>query len=113
MKNVYEIFDEVAKVKTKQEKIAVLRNNRCYALINVLQGTYDPRIQFTVKELPAYTPSDSPPGMGYSSLHAEMGRVYIFQVNNPRVDPNLTDKRKKEILIQILEVLEAREAEVF
>ena len=37
----------------------------------------------------------------------------MFEKNNPRVDPNLSYERKEQILIQILEALEAQEAEVF
>lgn len=112
MKNISEVFDEVEKA-APSERANVLRRNDSFALRNVLQGTFDPRISFTVKELPPYTPSDSPPGMGYSTIHSELGRIYLFQADNPRVSPDLTEKRKKEILIQILEVLEAREAEIF
>ena len=49
----------------------------------------------------------------YFFLKQELNRAYIFQANNPRVSPNLSEERKKQILIQILEVLEAKEADVF
>ena len=42
-----------------------------------------------------------------------IGRVYLFTKGNPRVPPALTEKRKNEILIQILESLEKEEANVF
>ena len=112
MKNLYEIFDEFVKAPSRQEKIQVLRNNDNYALQIVLRGTFDPAVQFTIEQVPFYKPSDSPPGMGYSSIHQELGRIYLFEKNNPRVSPDLTDKRKEQILIQILENLEAREAEI-
>jgi hypothetical protein len=51
--------------------------------------------------------------MSYSSIHQELGRVYLFEKNNPRTSPDLNVKRREQILIQILEVLEKREAEVF
>jgi hypothetical protein len=112
-RNVYEIFDDFTKANTRDEKIAVLRKNECYALRNVLQGTFDSRISFTVEKVPNYKPSDAPPGMGYSTIHQELSRVYLFESNNPKVSSNLSEKRKEEILIQILEVLEKREAEIF
>ena len=70
-------------------------------------------ISFTVEKVPNYKPSDAPPGMGYSTIHQELSRVYLFESNNPKVSSNLSAKRKEEILIQILEVLEKREAEIF
>lgn len=113
MKNVYEIFEEVSKTNSKNEKMQILRNNATYALKNVLKGTFDPNISFVFDKIPEYKPSDAPPGLGYSSIHQELGRVYLFERNSPKVSPSLTMKRKEEILIQMLESLEKREAEVF
>lgn len=113
MKNIYEIFDEYERAKSIEDKIAILRFNSNYALKNVLKGTFDPDIKFVFNEIPPYKKSDAPAGLGYTSIHQELGRAYLFEKDNPRVDPNLTHQRKTEILIQILESLEAREAEIF
>lgn len=113
MKNISEIFEEFNKAQTRQEKIDVLRKNSCPALRNVLKGTFDPTIEFTITNVPMYTPSDSPIGLGYSTIHQEIGRAYMFQKNNPRTAPSLSEERKEQILIQILEMLEAKEAQIF
>lgn len=111
--NVYEILDDFVKAPSRAEKIAVLQNNSSFVLKSVLQGAYHPNIKFVIQKKPTYTVSDSPPGLGYSNLDTELKRVYLFVENNPRVDPNLTMQRREQILIQILEALEAREADVF
>lgn len=113
MKNVYEIFEEFEKAPNRESKITVLRNNDGWALRNILKGTFDPNIKFIFEQPIQYKHSDSPPGMSYSSIHKELDRVYLFEVNNPKTSPNLTLKRKEQILIQILEVLEAKESEIF
>jgi hypothetical protein len=113
MKNIYEVFDEFAKANTKQERIDVLRNNKSYALVSVLQGTFDPNVEFIIERVPLYKPEQCPPGMGFTSLHKEINRAYLFQKNHPKADKNLTDKRREQLLIQILEALEEREAQVF
>jgi hypothetical protein len=113
MKNVYEIFSEFEKSDSREAQIMVLRYNGTYALKTVLRGTFDPDVHFVFTEAPKYKVGDSPPGMSYSSITQELSRAYIFEKNNPRVAPTLSLKRKTEILIQILEVLEAKEAEVF
>ena len=82
-KNVYEIFDEFEQAKTKKDKIDVLRRNVNYALRNVLQGTFNPNIQFIFEKIPNYKVSDAPVGLGYSTIHQELGRVYLFEKNNP------------------------------
>lgn len=112
MKNVYEILEEVEKASSKYDKINVLRQNSTYALKSVLKGAFDPRVEFTFTEIPEYKPDDAPPGLGYSSIHQELSRMYLFEKNNPKVPPTLSEQRKKEILIQILESLEEKEAKV-
>jgi len=111
--NLYEIFDEFQAVPDREYRIDLLRRYDSWSLRQVLKGAFDPTIQFTIKKIPEYTPSLAPPGMGYTSIIQELDRAYLFQENNPRVSPNLTEKRKEEILIQILEALEAREAIVY
>jgi len=113
MKNIYEIFSEYENAKTNTERIEVLRRNNNYALRSVLKGTYDSNVVFTIDKVPYYKPSDAPPGLGYTSIHQELDRTYLFEADNPRVAPNLTKERKEQILIQILEALEKQEAEVY
>lgn len=113
MKNLYEVFDEFENAPSKQDKINILRNNASYALREVLRGTYHPNIKFVFEQVPLYKPSDAPVGLGYTSIHQELGRAYLFEKDNPRTDKNLSQKRREQILIQILEALEKREAEIF
>lgn len=113
MKNIYEIFEEFEKAPTEADKLAVLRKNDCYALRQILKGTYDPGVEFAIERVPYYKPSDAPPGMGYTSINAELHRTYLFQKAHPKLNPDLTPDRREKILIQILEALEAREAEVY
>ena len=112
-KNIHEVFEEFEKAKTKPERIKVLKDNNTYELRNVLQGTYDPRVEFIFEEIPKYKSSDAPIGLGYSTIHQELDRVYLYEKNNPRVSPNLTNDRKKQLLIQTLECLEEKEAKIF
>ena len=111
-KNLYEIFDEFQQRTKREDKLAVLRYNNCYALQCVLRGAFDPRIKYMIEEMPAYRPSDSPIGMGYSSIALELDRIYLLEQNHPKAPPNLTQQKRKQILIQMLEALEAKEAEI-
>lgn len=113
MKNLYEIFEEIEKAQTDNEKAEILQKNDSYALRSVLQGIYSDSVKFSVERVPYYKPSDSPIGLGYTSIAQELDRTYLFQENHPRIPQGLTEKRKEEILIQILESLEAKEAVVF
>ena len=111
-KNVYEVFDEFKAAKNKQDRIGVLRKNETWALKSVLQGAFHPDVKFNTK-IPEYKKEEVPPGMSYDHMTSALQRAYLFQEGNPRTPPALTDKRKTELLIQILESLEPKEAEVF
>ncbi len=113
MKNLYEVFDEFEQAPNRQAKIDVLRNNNSYALECVLRGTFHPDIKYVFDEIPPYMDSLTPPGMGYTNIHQELDRVYLYEVNNPRVSPDLSLERKKYLLVQALEAMEKRESEIF
>lgn len=114
MKPLYVVFDEFKQAKTKTEKQNVLLKNYSFPLESVLRGTYNPNVKYTIEKVPYYKPDiDSPEGMGMSNIAFELKRAYLFEEGNPRIPPDLSEKRKNEILIQILESLEAKEAIVF
>lgn len=112
-KNIYEVFDELEAAPHKDAAKAILFYNMTPGLRGVLRANFHPGIKFVFDEIPRYRENDAPIGLGDTSIHKEINRVYIFEQNNPRVDPNLTLERKKLILIQILEALEAKEAKIF
>ena len=112
-KNIHEIFEEFEQASSRKDKIAVLQKNDSYALRQVLKGSFDPKIEFIIEKVPYYSPSDAPIGLGYTTISQELKRVYLFQKDNPKRDPNLSKERVEVILIQMLENLEAKEAVVF
>ena len=108
---VYEVLDEF---KAAEDKASVLRKYAgYYAFTTILEGAFHPNIHFSIKELPPYNKIDVPPGMGYTNMTDAIHRIYLFVEGSNRVDPNLTKERKRQLLIQILEALEPREAEVY
>jgi len=113
MKQIYEIFDEFENAKTKQEKLNVIGNNLSQTLVDILKLTYHPDYQWKVKELPEnYTvPNDVLPGITYDSLNSQLRRLYIFRSGDPTAE-QLTEKRRTELLFQILNSIEPREAEI-
>lgn len=113
IKNIYEVFDDFNKAKSKTDRIDTLRRNDTWALRQVLLGAFHPTVKFTVKKVPEYKKVEMPPGMSYGHMTEALSRVYLFQEGNPRVPAGLTEKRKEELLMQILESLEIQEAEVF
>lgn len=111
-KNIYEVFNDFTTVKTKQDRLSILHKNDTWALRMVLQAVFHPNVKFDVK-VPQYNKIDVPAGMSYEHMTSALSRAYLFQEGNPKRPPALTEKRREELLIQLLESLEPPEAEVF
>lgn len=113
MKSLYEVFDEFELAKTKKDKMDVIARNLSQTLVDVLKMAYHPDILWKVKELPENyrVPTDMLPGITHDTLNRQIRRMYVFRVNDPTAE-KLTDARRNELLIQMLESLEPREAEI-
>ena len=112
MKNIYEVFDEFESAKTKKEKMEVIGKNLSPTLVNVLKYTFHPDIEWLVKEMPHnYKVPDTLPGVSICQLSTEMRKLYLFSKGNPTAEA-LTERKRQELLIQLLESIEPREAEV-
>lgn len=111
-RNIYEIFDDFRTAKNKSERIAILRKNDCYALRNVIYGAMNPNVKFGV-QIPDFHREEIPEGMSYSTMTEALQKAYLFQKENPKRPKGLTEKREQEILTQLLESLEEKEADVY
>lgn len=58
VKYIFEILNEVSKAKSKQDKVAILKQNESWALKDVIRGSMDNTVQWLLPkgEVP-YTPS--------------------------------------------------------
>ena len=112
MKNVYEIFDAFEQAGSKKERMKVIEQNLSPTLVKVLEYTFHPDYQWNIKEMPdEYKTPDTLPGVSLAKLSTELRRIYLFQKGHPTAN-NLTPQKQKELLLQFLESLEPREAEV-
>lgn len=113
MKNMYEIFDDFEKATNKKERMAVIEKNLSKTLVDVLSLTYHPDCQWLIKEMPEgyRIPSDTLPGLSGTQLSVELRKLYLFQKGHPSAEA-LTPEKRNQLLLQLLEALEPREAEV-
>ena len=112
-KNIYEVFNEFKAASTKKDRIDVLRKNETWALRSVLVGGIDKKIEFDIDTIPEYKIEEVPPGMSYNHINHALSKVYLFMKNNPRTPEGLTEQRKEQLLIQLLESMEVPESEVY
>jgi len=108
---VYEVLEEVAKKRSKKDKLQVLKEyGNMMPLRDVLQGTFDDRIQWNLPTGPVpYTPTsaESPPN---TLLKAHMNFKYFVK---GLVESNrLTSVKREKMFIDMLESIHPRDAEV-
>jgi len=113
MKHLYEVFDEFEAARNKKERMNVIGKNLSATLVEVLKLTFHPNYQWMVTELPDNykIPQDVLPGITHDTLNNQLRRIYIVQKGNETAE-KLTPRRRNELLIQMLESLEPREAEI-
>ena len=113
MKNIYEVFDEFEEAKNKKERMDVIGKNLSPTLVKILELAYHPQYQWKVKELPENykIPNDILPGITYDSLNAQLRKLYMFRIGDETAE-KLTERKRTELLTQMLESIEPREAEI-
>ena len=113
MKNLYEVFDEFEMASSKKDRMAVIEKNLSTTLVQVLELAFHPNHQWLINEMPDdyEVPTDVLPGLSGTQLSVELRKLYLFQKGHPNAE-KLTPEKRKDLLLQLLERLEPREAEV-
>ncbi len=105
-----EVLDKVHKAKTKDKKVAILREHKTDALKMLLKAAFDPKIEwvFPDGEVP-YTPNDTPEGTDHTVLAQEAKKLWHFI----KGADNVTRQSQKEnMFFQMLEGLHESEAKL-
>lgn len=107
-----EIFDEFNKCTNRAERIALLRkyDHKHFRAFLILM--LNPNIEFDVKLPETYRPAPEPAGLNYTYLSSEVPKMYRFIKAHPQRNPNLSDRKKTELIRVILESLHKDEARV-
>jgi len=105
---IAEILGKIASLKTKDEKIAALRQNDNYAIRTILQGAYSKDIKWLLPpgEVP-YKKNDLEDLE--SVLYSEIRKLYLFVEGG---NPNLKQLRRETLFIELLESLAPADAEL-
>jgi len=112
MRNLYEIFDEFEQAGSKKERMKVIERNLSPTLVKVFELAFHPHYQWFVSEMPEeYKIPDTLPGISRAQLSTEIRKLYLFKKGDGTAE-RLTPSKRKELLLQLLESLEPREAEV-
>ena len=107
---ISEVLDKVSKMKSKKEKVDLLRQHYHQSLRMVIKSSFDPKIEWA---LPAgdvpFTRNDAPEGTEHSSLSYESRKLYHFIRGG---NPQITQNKREAMFVQMLEGLHESEADV-
>ena len=114
-KLIFEIVEQTKTVKTKEEKIKILRENACPALFEVLKHALHKNMKWFTNVVPPYKIDESPAGLSFSSLYTEHKKFYIYY--DPALEASVKGKvtdlaKKTKVLIQTLESIQPTEAKI-
>ena len=104
-----EIAVKVNNAKDKPRKLKVLKDHDSVALRQVLQGAFDPNIEWLLPkgDVP-FNRNDAPVGTEHTILQQEAKRLYLFTKGG---DNTLSNNKRETLFIQMLEGLSGEEAE--
>ena len=105
-----EILTKVNNAKDKAKKIAVLQKYDHPSLRMLIKGSFDPSIEWDLPEgTPPYMANEAPKGTEHTVLKTECKRLWHFIKG---ADKNTTKTQKETLFIQMLEGLQADEAQL-
>jgi hypothetical protein len=113
MKNIFEVLDEFEMAESKKDRMAIIEKNLSKTLVQVFELAYHPDYQWLITEMPENykIPNDVLPGITSAQLSNQIRKMYMFRKGDP-MGEKLSPQKRNELLLQILESLEPREAEV-
>tara|TARA_B100001248_G_scaffold177298_1_gene134682 strand:+ start:841 stop:1296 length:456 start_codon:yes stop_codon:yes gene_type:complete len=105
-----EVLTKVNNAKTKDKKIAILKENDSEALRAIIKSSFDPNIQWVMPEgdVP-YKPNDVPEGTEHTRLNQEYRQLWHYIKGADAKTPQF---RKEQMFVQLLEGLHIDEAKV-
>jgi len=107
---ISEILDLVSKAKTKQNKVALLRQYNSPALRMVVKSSFDPKIKWALPdgEVP-FKRNEAPAGTEHSVLSYESRKLYHYIEGGNNA---LSQMKRESMFVQLLEGLHDSEADV-
>lgn len=105
---LYEFLYKISKYKKTQDKIDALRANDTFSLRVILQGAFDPNVEWLLPPgTPPYTPNDLVDQQHVLHREAEKLRYYIKGFHE-----NLAQPKREAMFIELLERVDPKDAEL-
>jgi hypothetical protein len=111
---VPEILQQASDIKNEKERIEFLkRHSDNKLLMYILALNFDTTVAFDLPEgAPPFKRTNLPVGMAEANLYSENRRLYLFIKDHPRRPKNVARLRTEQLFIQMLEGINAIEADL-
>lgn len=107
---VFEILEKASKLKSRDQRIDMLRSNKIMPVLDVLKGTFDSTINWNLPGgNPPYTPNQE--NAAPSSLLKQHLNFKYF-VKGLRESSELPAVKRERMFIDLLEAIDPRDAEI-
>ena len=108
VKGIFEIFDEVAKLKTNKAKAESLKQYDLFSVRTILQGCFHPNIRFLLPDtIPPYAEAD---GVQVETrLHSMVKKLDIFIEGGRAV---ATQSKREMLFIEMLESVHPKDSAI-
>ena len=105
-----EVLKKVNNAKTKDKKVAILKENDTEPLRMILKGSFDPKIEWKLPkgDVP-FKPNDAEEGTEHTVLAKEAKKLYHYVKGG---NNKLPQTKRETMFIQLLEGLHKSEAEL-
>ena len=105
-----EVLKKVHNAKTKDKKVAILKEHDCDSLRMVIKSSFDPKIEWLIPEgeVP-FKPNEAEEGTEHTVLRREARKLYRFVKGG---DSTLAGFKRENMFIQLLEGLHKSEAQL-
>ena len=109
VKQVYEVFEDFSKAKTRAEKVEILKKNETWALKDIIKGSMDPKVEWLLPkgEVP-YTPCDA---HNHPTTLLKKHKDFKYVVRSKLAQELPVFKREK-IFLGIVESIHPKDAEL-
>mgnify|MGYP006270831009 CR=1 FL=1 len=105
---IAEFFDNLSKIKKREDRVNVLRQNDHFAIKTILQGAFDPKIKWLLPEgNPPYKVNDL---VDQENVLIKDCRKLIYFVEGGH--PNLKQQKREAMFIELLETVTPADAKL-
>ena len=115
---VFEVLEEMAKQRNRNDKVRVLKENETWALKDIIRGSMDSTIKWNLPEgEPPYKPAEgvNEDGEGTDLEGALIGKMrmmkYFISVDG-NVLENIKPAKREVVFIQLLETIAPKDAKL-